>query len=70
MRVADAMMNPTMAVVRPAVICQVRSWKRPDDHPKRIPAAPAKMKGGQVKTRVTVRLNPRVLTTLDSVRPN
>lgn len=62
--VAEAITKPTMAVDRPTVICQVRSWKRPELQPKRMPAAPAKMKGGQVKTSVTVRLKPSVFTTL------
>ena len=60
-----AITNPIIAVVSPAVMCQVRSWKRPELQPTRMPAAPAKMKGGQVRRRVTVVLKLRVLTTLD-----
>jgi hypothetical protein len=41
---------------------------RPDDHPVIIPAAPAKRKGGQVRTSVIVRLKPSVFTTLGSIR--
>ena len=58
------MTNPMIAMVRPTVMCHVRSWYRPELHPKRMPAAPAKMKGGQVRTSVMVVLKPRVLTTL------
>ncbi len=62
--VAEAIMKPMMAVNSPAVICQVRSWKRPELQPNKMPAAPAKINGGQVKIRVTVRLKPSVFTTL------
>jgi hypothetical protein len=58
-------MKPAMAVARPTVMCHVRSCNLPELQPKKMPAAPAKMKGGQVRTRVTVRLKPRVLTTLE-----
>ena len=64
MSVAAATAKPTTAMLKPAVICQVRSWRRPELHPKAIPAAPAKMKGGQVIRRVIVVLKPRVLMTL------
>lgn len=59
-----AMAKPTMAIVRPVVMCQVRSWYLPELQPKRMPAHPAKINGGHVMTRVTVVLKPRVLTTL------
>ena len=63
--VEGAMMKPMMAVVSPTVMCHVRSCRRPELHPQRMPAAPATMKGGQVRTRVTVVLNPKVLMTLE-----
>jgi hypothetical protein len=62
--VLAAITNPRMATRRPIVICHVRSCIRPELQPVKIPAAPANKKGGQVRTRVIVRLNPRVLTTL------
>jgi hypothetical protein len=45
-------------------MCHVRSCSLPELQPKKIPAAPAKMKGGQVITRVMVLLKPRVLMTV------
>lgn len=63
-RVAAAIANPRTATERPAVICHVRSCKRPDDQPINRPPAPARRKGGQVMTSVMVVLKPRVLTTL------
>ena len=62
--VAAATAKPTMAIPRPAVMCHVRSWYLPELQPKAMPAAPAKMKGGQVRTRVMVVSKPRVLMTL------
>lgn len=62
--VLAAMTNPTMATRSPPVICQVRSCMRPELHPVRMPATPAMMNGGQVKTSVIVLLKPRVFTTL------
>lgn len=55
--VAAATANPTMAIPSPAVMCQVRSWNLPELQPKAMPAAPAKMKGGQVITKVMVVLS-------------
>lgn len=68
--VEAARTKPATAMERPTVICHVRSWTRPEFHPKRIPAAPAKMKGGQVMTRVIVVLKPSVLTTLTNELAN
>lgn len=62
--VLAAMTKPTIATDRPMVMCQVLSCIRPELQPVRIPATPAKMNGGHVSTRVMVRLNPRVRTTL------
>lgn len=62
--VDGAMAKPTMAVVSPAVMCHVRSCMRPELQPQRIPAAPATMNGGQVRTRVIVVSKPIVLMTL------
>lgn len=64
LRVAAAIAKPRMATERPAVICHVRSWRRPDDQPIKRPAAPARRKGGQVMTSVMVVVNPKVFTTL------
>jgi hypothetical protein len=63
-RVLAAMTKPTTATKRPIVICQVRSCILPELQPVNIPATPARINGGQVKTRVMVRLNPSVRTTL------
>ena len=62
--VAAATAKPAMAIPRPAVMCHVRSWNLPELQPKAIPAAPAKMKGGHVRTSVMVVSKPRVLITL------
>lgn len=63
--VEAATTKPITATDKPAVMCHVRSWRRPELHPMKMPAAPAKMKGGQVRTRVIVVLKLRVLTTLE-----
>jgi hypothetical protein len=63
--VLAAMTNPTMATRSPIVMCHVRSCMRPELQPVMIPATPASRKGGHVRTRVIVRLKPRVLTTLE-----
>lgn len=57
-------MNPTIATLRPPVMCQVRSWWRPELQPVNMAAAAAKMNGGHVRRRVSVLGKPRVLTTL------
>jgi hypothetical protein len=62
--VLAAITNPTIATRRPIVMCHVRSCIRPELQPVKIPATPARMNGGQVRTRVIVRLKPRVRTTL------
>ena len=65
LRLAAASAKPATAMPRPTVICHVRSCSLPELQPKKMPAAPAKMKGGQVMSRVTVVMKPRVLMTLD-----
>jgi hypothetical protein len=62
--VLAAITNPMIDTKRPIVICHVLSCIRPELQPVKIPATPARIKGGQVRTRVMVRLKPRVLTTL------
>ena len=58
------MAKPAMARVSPAVMCHVLSCRRPELQPVKMPAAPATMKGGQVRTKVIVVSNPKVLMTL------
>lgn len=62
--VLAATTKPMIETRSPAVMCHVRSCLRPELHPIAMPAAPAKMNGGHVKTRVIVLLNPKVFTTL------
>jgi hypothetical protein len=40
LRVTQEMMYPTSAIPIQAVICQVRSLNRPEDHPARYPKKP------------------------------
>jgi hypothetical protein len=68
--VLAAMTKPTIDTMRPTVICHVRSCIRPEFQPVNMPAAPATRNGGQVRTRVIVRLKPRVLTTLRRLSGN
>jgi len=51
-------MNPTMAIDSPAVICQVRSLKRPLDHAKGIPRKPDTKYGGAVRSSAVVDRKP------------
>jgi hypothetical protein len=62
--VVQEMMNPTMAAPMQTVMCQVLSFKRPDDRPARYPTMPETRYGGHVKTRVIVLLNPRAPMTV------
>lgn len=62
--VAHDMINPINAIPMHPVICQVRSLSLPEVMPIMIPNAPETRYGGQVSTRVMVRLNPRLPTTV------
>ena len=55
-------MKPNTAIALAIVICQVRSFHRPDDQDQKTEMIPAIRYGGHVKRRVMVVLNPRVLT--------
>lgn len=56
--------NPRIATHFAIVICQVRSFMRPEFHDQYTEIIPAMRYGGQVNARVMVRLNPRPATTL------
>ena len=60
--VAQPSTKPKMATALAAVMCQVRSLKRPLDQDQAILMAPAIRYGGQVSTRVIVSVKPRVST--------
>jgi hypothetical protein len=63
-KVAVPTMKPTIATAFESVMCQVRSLKRPDDQDTATDTKAEMRYGGQVKTRVIVRLKPNVCTTV------
>src|SRR5262245_25523703 len=62
--VAQEIMKPTRAAPMQIVICQVRSLNFPDVRPMMIPKNPETRYGGHVSANVTVRLKPRLPTTV------
>ena len=62
LRVAHEMMKPTSAAPMQAVICQVRSFRLPEERATRNPARAETGYGGQVKTAVMILEKPRLST--------
>ena len=61
--VAHDMMNPTSAAPMQIVMCQVRSFRFPEDRATAKPTNAETRYGGQVNTKVIVSLKPRLPTT-------